>query len=108
MEVNEKKRVDERELRIVLFPLVLFAPTDCTEGFRKGLFQGKGVYMIHPILAKDPFPVYCKDMSNVRTYIMDRRKNDISFNRNFSDYQAGFGGVDGDHWLGLDKVRLGI
>ncbi|XP_076452037.1 uncharacterized protein LOC143287687 [Babylonia areolata] len=78
---------------------------DCQEGYSKGNFSGHGVYTIHPLLSAAPFPVYCKQMTNnVRTYILDRRANKVDFNRSYADYQAGFGQLSGDHWLGLDKV----
>ena len=87
-------------------PLCPLLTADCAEGFNTGLFPDNGVYLIQPLRASRPFPVYCKEKSNARTYILERRSDAVNFNRNFSEYQAGFGDLDGNHWLGLDKVRL--
>ena len=94
--------------------LCLFAPTDCTEGYERGNITDPGLYLIHPLMAPDPFLVYCKMLAQyMRTYIMIRKNGNLDFDRPFADYQAGFGdlGLKGQ-WLGLEKVdshvELGI
>ena len=82
---------------------------DCTEGYERGNFAQSGqsgVFLIHPLSAPAPFQVYCKKTnSRVRTYIMMRGKNGLSFDRYFADYKTGFGSLNNkDHWLGLEQV----
>lgn len=78
---------------------------DCAEGFQRANFTDKTIQMIFPLAAPQPFPVYCRLLTDLpRTYIMERRKGDVNFNRNFSDYEKGFGLLDGDHFLGLQQL----
>jgi len=39
------------------------------------------------------------------TIVQRRFEGDVLFNRNWSEYQAGFGHLDGDYWIGLDAIR---
>ena len=90
----------------IFFFVCFFAPTDCTEGYEQGNVTIAGIYLIHPLMAPDPFPVYCKpQLPMIRTYIMIRKNGNLDFDRPFADYQAGFGdlGLKGQ-WLGLEKV----
>ena len=53
------------------------------------------------------YSVYC-DMSlpgGGWTVIQRRVSDAVSFNRNWADYKDGFGDLDADHWLGLDKIH---
>ena len=90
--------------------IFFFLPlTDCTEGYERGNFSqfgASGVFQIHPLWAPAPFFVYCKSSkTRVRTYLLMRGRNGLDFNRNFAEYQAGFGDLNNrDHWLGLEKV----
>nr|KAG5709724.1 hypothetical protein BaRGS_027749 [Batillaria attramentaria] len=77
---------------------------DCDDVYHYGNWTGDGVYFIQPLLSAQPFQVYCRFITNARNYIMERRKNDMEFNRPWNDYVNGFGDVDGDHFLGLENI----
>ena len=52
------------------------------------------------------FKVWC-DMKNGEGWTVVQRRQDGSedFYRGWSDYKAGFGDVNGEFWLGLDKIH---
>lgn len=51
------------------------------------------------------FPVYCDSEDGVGWEVIQRRvQGNINFNRSWSQYKAGFGELNQDMWLGLDKV----
>ncbi|KAK7116410.1 microfibril-associated glycoprotein 4-like [Littorina saxatilis] len=80
---------------------------DCKDLYDKGIYTTPGEYTIHPLLSDQPFSVYCKKLTNnnnTRTNVLVRSSDTTSFNRNFSEYQAGFGDLENDHWLGLEKL----
>ena len=52
-----------------------------------------------------PFPVYC----NTGLFIVVQRRIapfDLSFNRTWDEYKNGFGDLNGEFWLGLEKLHL--
>ncbi|XP_070185643.1 angiopoietin-related protein 1-like [Littorina saxatilis] len=79
---------------------------DCDDGRVKGKIKKNGVYWIFPKLSAEPFLAYCRMVDRPRTYVMDRVNNDVNFTRMWKDYKQGFGNVDGDHWIGLDKLHI--
>ena len=56
------------------------------------------------------FPVYCQsddDDDNGQWLVFQRRLNgDTDFYRNWDDYKNGFGKLDGEFWLGNEKLHL--
>ena len=77
---------------------------DCGDVKKYGDWSGDGLYTIRPLLAPQPFQVFCRHISLTRTYLLDRRKNSENFNRPWLDYRNGFGDMTRDHWVGLENV----
>ncbi|XP_011405415.1 PREDICTED: ficolin-1-like [Amphimedon queenslandica] len=77
---------------------------DCKELYDQG-HTCSGVYTIKP----DEFPafeVYC-DMSNGSSWTVFQRRVDgsVDFYRKWTEYVKGFGDLNGEFWLGLDKIH---
>ncbi|XP_035696534.1 fibrinogen C domain-containing protein 1-A-like [Branchiostoma floridae] len=65
-----------------------------------------GIFPIKPRSSADHFDVYC-DMTTDGggwTVIQRRVEGRLNFDRYWADYEDGFGRVEGEHWLGLDKI----
>jgi len=85
---------------------------DCNEVRLSGQ-RGSGVYTIQPDRSEPAFEAYCDNsLDNGGWTVFQRRGVAPSvpkavrenFYRGWADYQAGFGSVRSDHWLGLDKI----
>ncbi|XP_067939063.1 angiopoietin-related protein 1-like [Watersipora subatra] len=81
-------------------------PQDCQELYDQGN-RCSGVYQVNPPHTDgEPFPVWCDFFDGRGWTVFQRRVNgSVNFNKNWTDYQAGFGETDGEYWLGLDKIH---
>ncbi|XP_071124304.1 microfibril-associated glycoprotein 4-like [Mytilus edulis] len=88
----------------VLYVLVT-KPKDC--GDIDPAHCKSGVYTIYPVGTR-PFDVYCKliNQGKAWTVIQRRFNGKINFNRTWKDYEYGFGTINGEHWLGNDKIHI--
>jgi len=77
----------------------------CAELY-KGGHRISGVYTINPDNA-GAFDVYCDQTtaSGGWTVFQKRLDGSADFYRNWDDYKRGFGNLNGEFWLGLDKVQ---
>nr|XP_058948134.1 techylectin-5B-like [Pocillopora verrucosa] len=66
-----------------------------------------GVYAIKPDGAGPVFEVFCdhKTGGGGWTVVQKRLDGSVDFDRNWSDYKNGFGNLDGEFWLGLEKIH---
>ncbi|XP_059923864.1 angiopoietin-related protein 4-like isoform X2 [Gadus macrocephalus] len=79
-------------------------PKDCHEVFTSGQ-RASGVYTIQPAFS-DPFSVLCEMNSDGGwTVIQKRQDGSQSFNQLWESYQKGFGHLNGEFWLGLDRIH---
>ncbi|XP_041360972.1 microfibril-associated glycoprotein 4-like [Gigantopelta aegis] len=76
--------------------------TDCSEGFTYGYVDG--IYNIQPPYITTSFPALCAMKYGGRTLMQYRHLPSEDFYRNWTDYRDGFGSLDSDFWLGLEKV----
>ena len=66
-----------------------------------------GVYRIKPDGAGTDFEVFCdqETTNGGWTVVQKRLDGSVLFDRGWSDYQNGFGNLDGEFWLGLEKIH---
>lgn len=67
-----------------------------------------GVYKVTPDPRNGTFEVFCDMESNGGgwTVIQHRMNGSVSFNRTWADYKKGFGDIQGEFWLGNDRIHL--
>ena len=86
--------------------------TAMTKGSCKEIYDDdntavSGLYTITPTDNQGEFTVYC-DMANNGggwTVIQRRNDNGTDFYKQWQEYKLGFGELDGNFWLGLEKIH---
>lgn len=80
-------------------------PADCKQIKDMGK-NVSGVYRIQPILAYNPFLVWCEmvTMKGGWTRILNRVDGSENFYLNWTSYKHGFGKLAKEHWLGLQHI----
>ncbi|XP_036899488.1 angiopoietin-related protein 3 isoform X1 [Sturnira hondurensis] len=92
LHLNETKNVEHDEM-----------PADCTAIYNKGEHTS-GIYPIRPRNCQ-VFNVYCDIKSgNSWTLIQHRIDGSQNFNETWENYRYGFGRLDGEFWLGLERI----
>ncbi|XP_005385391.1 PREDICTED: angiopoietin-related protein 3 [Chinchilla lanigera] len=93
LQLNETKNVEEDGL-----------PGDCS-AIHKRSGHRSGIYAIRPNNSQ-AFNVYCDVKSGSSwTTIQHRRDGSQNFNETWENYKHGFGKLDGEFWLGLEKIH---
>ncbi|XP_076001239.1 angiopoietin-related protein 4 [Genypterus blacodes] len=78
--------------------------SDCHGLFLRGK-TSSGVYTIQPANAQ-PFKVYCEMTADGGWTVIQRRQDgSVDFDQLWQAYQKGFGGLNGEFWLGLEKIH---
>uniref|UniRef100_A0A8C6TDT9 Angiopoietin-like 3 n=1 Tax=Neogobius melanostomus TaxID=47308 RepID=A0A8C6TDT9_9GOBI len=77
-------------------------PSDCSELYVKGEVNS-GIYVIKPNHS-EPFNVYCEMTPDGGATVVQRRiDGSVDFDQTWEKYEKGFGNLERDHWLGLQK-----
>ncbi|XP_054482836.1 angiopoietin-related protein 4 [Anoplopoma fimbria] len=78
--------------------------SDCHELFLRGESLS-GVYTIQPINA-EPFKVFCEMTADGGWTVIQRRQDgSVDFDQRWQAYEKGFGSLNGEFWLGLEKTH---
>ncbi|XP_058126804.1 microfibril-associated glycoprotein 4-like [Anopheles ziemanni] len=66
-----------------------------------------GVYLIQLSDNESPFDAFCEQNSFGGGWLVIQYRYDgsLDFYRNWTEYQKGFGSVDREHWLGLERLH---
>ena len=77
----------------------------CAELYNAGK-TSSGVYTISPD-SSEVFDVFCDQTTagGGWTVFQKRLDGSVDFYRGWADYQNGFGNLNGEFWLGLDKIH---
>ncbi|KFQ08905.1 Angiopoietin-related protein 3, partial [Haliaeetus albicilla] len=79
------------------------AAPDCTALYNSGM-QSNGVYTIKPN-GSEAFDVYCEmKFGSSWTVIQNREDGSLDFNQTWDAYTNGFGDLNEEFWLGLNKT----
>ena len=78
---------------------------NCAEVYKSGK-KVSGVYKIDPD-GLGEFEVFCDQKTAGGGWIVfqARRDGSVDFFRRWDDYKRGFGNLNGEFWLGLDKIH---
>ncbi|XP_042561538.1 fibroleukin-like [Clupea harengus] len=86
---------------------VVYPAQDCSD-FTTTEPRKYGIFTVRPDLRNSSFSVLCEMEANGGGWTLLQRRYDgsISFNRSWNEYKRGFGHLDGEFWLGNDKIHL--
>ena len=87
------------------FVILFSAYKNCAEVYQSG-DKSSGVYKINPD-GLGEFEVFCdqKTAGGGWTVFQKRRDGSVDFFRAWDDYKRGFSNLNGEFWLGLDKIH---
>ena len=91
--------------RDVLYLWTISVYRNCAELYKSGS-RISGVYKINPD-GLGEFEVFCdqKTAGGGWTVFQRRRDGSVDFYRGWGEYKQGFGNLNGEFWLGLDKIN---
>ena len=89
----------------VTLAVLLSVYKNCAEIYQFGI-KINGVYKINPD-GLGEFEVFCdqKTAGGGWTVFQKRQDGSVDFYRPWDDYKRGFGNLNGEFWLGLDKIN---
>ena len=79
---------------------------NCAELYKSGE-RISGVYKIDPDDGLGAFDVFCDQTTagGGWTVFQKRLDGSVDFYRGWTDYKLGFGNMNGEFWLGLDRIH---
>ncbi|XP_044127307.1 fibrinogen-like protein 1 [Bufo gargarizans] len=79
---------------------------DCSDIWQRSNLSTSGIYMIKPKEAEFSFLVYCEMSENGGWTLIQRHNgaDGLSFEKMWTEYENGFGNLEGEHWLGLKYI----
>ena len=80
-------------------------PSSCADLYKSG-HTTSDVYTIDPD-GSGAFDVFCDQTTDGGGWTVFQKRLDgsVDFYRDWDDYENGFGNLNGEFWLGLDKIR---
>ncbi|XP_034474662.1 techylectin-5A-like [Drosophila innubila] len=98
LEDQKKGGIDKESDKYNLSPI----PRICSEAKTSGIYN-----ILLSNINSQPFKVACdaETRGGGWTIILRRMDGTVEFNRNWTEYQKGFGEVSGEFFLGLDKIH---
>uniref|UniRef100_A0A672QME2 Angiopoietin-related protein 4-like n=1 Tax=Sinocyclocheilus grahami TaxID=75366 RepID=A0A672QME2_SINGR len=108
---QQQEKLDKQNVRIrtlqnqfVVFLYLSAMASDCHELFLRGETTS-GLYTIQPTNS-EPFEVFCEMTPKGGWTVIQRRQDgSLDFNQLWQAYQTGFGSLNGEFWLGLEKIH---
>ena len=102
LSVTKKIRACDFYTRLFIFPLAY--KKNCAEIYKSGE-RKDGVFTIKP--DNLPADVFCDQTAagGGWTVFQKRLDGSVDFYRGWVDYKNGFGNLNGEFWLGLDKIN---
>lgn len=94
-----------KKIFIITIIIIIAEPKSCAAILKEGQ-KASGVYTINPD-GQRPFPVYCDMGTDGGGWTLLQRRQDgtVNFYRGWDEYKNGFGALDGEFWLGNDKIH---
>ncbi|KAL7850815.1 hypothetical protein AOLI_G00211710 [Acnodon oligacanthus] len=95
-ETQQNENVEQRDSPVA-------QSSDCHDLFLRGE-RASGVYTVQPADSL-PFEVSCEMTSEGGWTVIQRRQDgSVDFDQLWDAYQSGFGSLEGEFWLGLEKI----
>ncbi|KAM8972084.1 angiopoietin-related protein 5-like [Pelodytes ibericus] len=81
---------------------------DCSSIWQENKRSISGIYMVKPMGAAKSFQVFCEMNADGGWTVIQKHdgQDGLCFDRTWEAYKLGFGNIEGEHWLGLDKIYL--